>query len=275
MYVYDGPDTSSPLNGKYSNTVVPVSLISSGTCMTFRFISNGIFIRDGWAANISCCPPPVTSPILPSDLYQCAGSTINYSVDLHAGSTYNWTVINGTPASISGGTNNLDITWDPAGDVTGFIKVVEVNSCGSKDSSKLYVDIYSLPVVDFTGLNPYYCIYSPPVTLTGSPSGGVFTGPGISGSTFTPSVAGQGTHNITYTYTDPSTGCTNQKVIQTIITVPQVFIVGASANSYCAGFGVNITLSGSEAGFSYQLLKNGLNDGAPLAGTGSALNLDQ
>ncbi len=147
-------------------------------------------------------------------------------------------------------------------DITGYIKVVEVNSCGSRDSSKLVVDINSLPVVDFTGLNAYYCIYSPSVTLTGSPSGGVFSGPGISGNTFTPATAGQGTHNITYTYTDPSTNCTNQKVIQTSITVPQVFIVGASANSYCAGFGVNITLSGSEAGFSYQLLKNGLNDGA-------------
>ena len=112
-----------------------------------------VFTREGWAANISCCPPPVISPILPSDPYQCAGSTINYSVDHHAGSTYNWTVINGTPASITGGTNNLDITWDPAGDVTGYIKVVEVNSCGSRDSSELVVDINSLPVVNFSGLN--------------------------------------------------------------------------------------------------------------------------
>jgi gliding motility-associated-like protein len=271
LYVYDGPDTTSPLMGKYSNALLPLSLISSATCMTFRFISNGIFIRSGWAANISCCPPPVTSPILPSDIYQCAGSTVNYSVNFHAGATYNWTVTNGTPASIIGGTNNLDITWDIEGDETGFIKVVEINSCGSRDSSIRYVDIYSLPVVDLSGLNAYYCIYSPPAVLTGSPSGGVFSGPGISGSTFTPSVAGEGTHNITYTYTDPSTGCTNLKTIQTIITVPDVFIVGASSNSYCSGFGVSITLSGSESGVSYQLLKNGVNDGSPLPGTGSPL----
>ena len=190
---------------------------------------------------------------------------------MHAGSTYNWTVTNGTPASIIGGTNNLDITWDPVGDVTGYIKVVEVNSCGSKDSSQLFVDIYSLPVVSFSGLNAYYCVYSPPVTLTGSPSGGVFTGPGISGNYFYSFSCRRGTHNITYTYTDPVTGCTNQKVNQTIITIPQVYIVGASATSYCAGSGVNITLSGSETGVGYQLLKNGINDGIPLPGTGSAL----
>ncbi len=271
LYVYDGPDTASPLMGKFSNAIVPGSLISSETCMTFRFISDGVFTRPGWVAAISCCPPPVTSSIIPADPYQCAGSTVNYSVNMHAGSTYNWTVINGAPASITGGTNNLDITWDPSGNVTGYIKVVEVNGCGSKDSSQLFVDIYSLPVVDFSGLDPDYCSYSAPAILTGAPAGGIFTGPGISGNTFTPSAAGQGIHTITYTYTDPGTGCTNQKFIQTEVTVPQIFIVSASANSYCAGFGVDITLSGSEAGVGYQLLKNGINDGAPLPGTGSPL----
>ncbi len=271
LYVYDGPDKTSPLIGKYSGTVVPVSVISTGTCMTFNFISDNVFNREGWAANITCCPPPVTSAIVPSDAFQCAGATINYSVDLHAGATYNWTVFNGSPASVTGGTNNLDITWDPDGDVTGYIQVVEVNSCGSKDSSELVVDIYSLPVVNFSGLNAFYCIYSAPVTLTGSPAGGTFLGPGVTGNTFTPSVAGAGIHDITYTYTEPSTGCTNQKVIQTTVTVPLVFIVGASANSYCAGSGVDITLSGSEVNVSYQLKKNGVNDGSPLPGTGSPL----
>ena len=266
-----GSDISYALMGKFSGTSVPVSLISSETCMTFRFVSNFIFTRPGWAADISCCPPPVISAILPVDLYKCAGSTVNYFVDMHPGSTYNWTVNNGTPAKVTGGTNNLDITWDPIGDVTGAIKVVEVNSCGSKDSTMLFVDIYSLPTVNFSGLDPYYCIYSAPVPLTGSPAGGIFSGPGISGNTFTPSVAGEGTHNIAYDYTDPSTGCSDQKVIQTIVTNPDIFIVGASANSYCAGFGVNITLSGSENGASYQLLVNGVNDGAPLPGTGSSL----
>ena len=73
LYVYDGPGTSSPLKAKYSNVLTTASLISSGTCMTFVFVSNGVFTRPGWEANISCCPPPVTSPVLPSDPYQCAG----------------------------------------------------------------------------------------------------------------------------------------------------------------------------------------------------------
>ena len=271
LYVYDGPNTSSPLIGKYSETSVPVNFNSSGTCLTFKFISDNLFTRAGWEAYISCCPPPVTTPIIPSDDYKCAGSTVNYSVAMHPGSTYDWKVINGLPASQSGAANNINITWDLTGNITGSVRVVEVNSCGSKDSSELVVDIYSLPVVSFTGLDAYYCIYSAPATLTGFPVGGTFSGPGITGNTFNPGVAGEGTHTIFYDYTDPFTGCSNQKALQTTINIPAVFNVGASAASYCTGSGVSITLSGSESGVNYQLKVNGADDGGLKPGTGSQL----
>ena len=42
-----------------------------------------------------------------------------------------------------------------------------------------------------------------PLTLTGgSPAGGTYSGTGVSGGAFDPSVSGTGTFNITYTYTD-------------------------------------------------------------------------
>lgn len=50
-----------------------------------------------------------------------------------------------------------------------------------------------------SGLNPQYCANAGNVTLSGFPTGGVFAGPGISGNTFSPSNAGVGTQNITYT----------------------------------------------------------------------------
>ncbi|MBK9391778.1 MAG: hypothetical protein IPN68_16900 [Bacteroidetes bacterium] len=82
-------------------------------------------------------------------------------------------------------------------------------------NSDLFVDIYPLPLSDFSGLNADYCIDGAPSTLTGSPAGGAFSGPGTSGTTFTPSSAGLGIHNIIYTYTDYNnvpTGCTNQAI---------------------------------------------------------------
>jgi hypothetical protein len=49
----------------------------------------------------------------------------------------------------------------------------------------------------------------------GSPAGGTFTGAGVSGGIFDPSIAGAGSHLITYTFTDGS-GCENS-ASQTIV----------------------------------------------------------
>lgn len=58
------------------------------------------------------------------------------------------------------------------------------------------------------------CVETVPFALTGgSPSGGTYSGPGVSGNTFDPQAAGAGTHTITYTYTD-SAGCTGSATQQ-------------------------------------------------------------
>jgi hypothetical protein len=62
--------------------------------------------------------------------------------------------------------------------------------------------------VSFTGLNSSYTTSDGPVTLSGSPSGGVFIGPGVTGNTFSPAVAGEGTNSISYTYLDGN-NCVN------------------------------------------------------------------
>jgi len=50
----------------------------------------------------------------------------------------------------------------------------------------------------FTGLNPQYCVNSPTSALSTTATGGWFTGAGVSGTAFSPSVAGPGTHTISY-----------------------------------------------------------------------------
>jgi hypothetical protein len=51
------------------------------------------------------------------------------------------------------------------------------------------------------------CLNDAAATLTGgSPAGGAYGGPGVSGSTFTPMTAGNGTHQLYYIYTDAN-GC--------------------------------------------------------------------
>src|SRR5450759_1870518 len=81
------------------------------------------------------------------------------------------------------------------------------------------VSVYSVPVVNFNGLNNNreYCFGSPDVTLTGQSSGvGVFSGDGVldnsnGTATFRPSLLGTGTYSITYSYTSPVGGCTGSE----------------------------------------------------------------
>ncbi len=66
----------------------------------------------------------------------------------------------------------------------------------------LNLTVFNLPQVSFTGLDAQYCSNSSVVILTGDPTGGAFTGTGVSGNEFSPSVAGEGNWEIVYTYSD-------------------------------------------------------------------------
>ncbi|MGK7392452.1 MAG: PKD-like domain-containing protein, partial [Candidatus Cyclobacteriaceae bacterium M2_1C_046] len=78
-------------------------------------------------------------------------------------------------------------------------------------SDEVRVIINKLPEVFIFNLKDAYQEDDEPVVLDGIPTGGTFTGPGIQAGTniFDPSKAELDSNKIVYTYTDPSTGCTN------------------------------------------------------------------
>ena len=113
--------------------------------------------------------------------------------------------------SSTGGTHfytGNSYTFSLSGTTTYYVSSYDGSSC---ESSRVPVTatMNSLPAVSFSGLASNYQVSDPSVTLTGSPSGGTFTGTGVSGNTFNPGV-GIGSYNITYTYTDGN-GCTNSQ----------------------------------------------------------------
>jgi hypothetical protein len=119
-----------------------------------------------------------------------------------------------TPSPIEAGTNVTLIfrTDDPEGPCPADVQstVVRVNS---------------LPMVNFFGLNQNYQEDDGPVTLDGVPEGGFFSGPGIVGDTFNPSIAGEGPHVIVYNFTDAN-GCTNTRGRSTFVfPLPDVEII--------------------------------------------------
>ena len=68
------------------------------------------------------------------------------------------------------------------------------------------VQSISFAQCSFTGLDATYCEGDPHSTLVGDPAGGIFSGPGIAGSTFDPGLAGPGVHTITYELAGGGTG---------------------------------------------------------------------
>ena len=80
-----------------------------------------------------------------------------------------------------------------------------------------------LPIVTIEPIEPL-CIDIDKVPLVGSPLGGTFSGTGVIGNMFNLSVAGIGSHVITYTYTDGN-GCTNSATTTIVVNPLPEFVV--------------------------------------------------
>ena len=107
-----------------------------------------------------------------------------------------------------------------------------------------------LPAVTFDAVTPV-CINATAFDITqGSPAGGTYSGTGITASPqFDPSVAGAGTHTITYTSTDAN-GCTNSATRD--ITVNALPVVSfAAIDPVCVNAEDFILNQGSPAGGTY------------------------
>ena len=85
MYIYNGPNTASPLLGTYTGTTSPGTISATSGCITIRFTSDVSVTASGWTATIGCGTPPPTSGCLggtnnictTADPF-CTGTIYNY-----------------------------------------------------------------------------------------------------------------------------------------------------------------------------------------------------
>jgi len=122
--------------------------------------------------------------------------------------TYSWT---STPPGFTSTDPNPIVT--PSVPTTYHLTVTNsINGCTGTASAT--VDINANPVVTFSAINPV-CNTNPGFLLSeGVPSGGNYSGTGVSSNMFYAPIAGSGTHTITYEYTDQN-GC-NGSATQTV-----------------------------------------------------------
>lgn len=113
-----------------------------------------------------------------------------------------------------------------AGNHTLTYTYTDSNSCVNFDTT--LITVLDTTTLTFANL-PDVCVDADTFTLnTATPTGGIYTGNGISNNIFSPSVAGVGTHTIRYTYTN-SNACTN--FIEAEITVNYLPVVNFPNNT--------------------------------------------
>ncbi len=77
----------------------------------------------------------------------CKLSTITYSTQLNAGSTYQW-VVSGAITATGVNTNSVTVTWDSS--LLGSLTVYETNQWGCTDSASICIEKVNLPTAFFT-----------------------------------------------------------------------------------------------------------------------------
>lgn len=98
-------------------------------------------------------------------------------------------------------TDVLQVDWSIGN--SGVYQMVNYNGCGSSEPD--YIQVVGTPAPDVLYAQPEdtLCLSDGVQPLSaGSPAGGTYSGPGVSGTTFSPQDAGIGEHTITYSYND-------------------------------------------------------------------------
>ena len=160
--------------------------------------------------NINVVALPVLSVnAIPTTI--CFG--LSTSLTATGASTYLWSPTFGLSA-----TTGSNVSGSPTNSSFYFVVGTDVYGCASKDS--VFINVNALPTVS-AGLDDQFCNQNIPVQLTGfSPSNGIWSGNGINANgNLTPSVAGLGTFNFIYTFTDIN-GCVNSDTMLATIVNP-------------------------------------------------------
>ncbi|HOY48321.1 MAG TPA: SBBP repeat-containing protein [Flavobacteriales bacterium] len=163
------------------------------------------------SANNSCGPSAATTLAVSVETQPSAPGAITGPANLCESSNQTYSIV-----SVSGATNyvwNLPNGWTGtsnsisidalAGLTGGNITVQAENACGISSSQSFTVVVNPLPAVSLNLSPNLLCVNTSATALNGGlPAGGIFSGNGINATEFEPSLAGLGTHTITYTYTD-------------------------------------------------------------------------
>lgn len=196
-------------------TVTQIAGLASGSSFPIGTTVQTFVAESGGVADT--CSFNITVADTEAPTVTCAGNTIEVCEGTPVSAP--------APASVDNCTSTPSITYNTTGATstsgndsisnvvfnvgTTTVWYVAADSSGNVDSCSFDVIVNPAPIVALAAFSlDSLCNYSDPIGLpVGTPTTGTYSGTGVSGANFDPSIAGNGTFYITYTYTD-SLGCT-------------------------------------------------------------------
>jgi uncharacterized protein (TIGR02145 family) len=234
--------SSSPnVTGYVNNTLIPDIVINQvlfNSGFTVETVTYSITSQrngcSGDTSNYTVTVFPVPDVyFIPPGLSVCSGFTCNISNASHvAGTSFTWTATGSSPdvTGYSPGSGNLiqQILINASVDFQSvtYHVIPTANTCTGIQGN-VTVTLYPLPPVTLTPCwDPKTTSDAKPIRLNGgTPSGGIYSGSGVSAGFFYPDIAGAGTKTITYSYTNIY-GCSANKNQTLIVSNPALFTCG-------------------------------------------------
>ena len=251
--VWAGPGVTGTVSTGYVFTPATQSL--GAVTLTYT-VSTGLCQSQSTLQVTVVAPPTVTFPPLSPNSF-CATSPAVTLAAQPAGGTFSGPgVSNGGffPVSAGPGTHTLTYTYTTGGCTATATQQVTVVVANAGPALSLCTPVAAQP-------------------LTGTPTGGIWSGPFVTGTQatgfqFAPTGAASGTYTLTYSVTAPS-GCVSTSTRQVFLT-PQPVVALPSPTQFCVGSTTPVPLGNTAvwAGRGIQFTSGGYTFTPSLAGVG-------
>lgn len=227
--------------------MIDLSASTAGTyTVTNSIAAAGVCPATSATFNVTINETP--SAVVSGGGQMCGSGTIPVTVTLTGAGPWDITYTDGSNTMNLNGETASPVTINAAASGVYTVTNVTMGACSASGTGAATVQIDANPVVTLAGLSDV-CENGSVVTLNATPAGGTFSGTGVSGTTFDPAAAGDGTFAIAYDYTDGN-GCTGS-ASGNITVNPAPVVALAPLTDVCV-YNASFTLTGgTPAGGTY------------------------
>jgi hypothetical protein len=206
------------------NATTGVITLSSSTAGTYT-VTNSIAASGGCDAatatfSVTVNAAPTATVSGGATICSDGSQTVPVTITLTGTAPFNFTYsVGGTPTAITDYASNTFVINAATSGTYTVTSVQDATTCQNAGTGNAVVTINQNPTVTLTPFPSNLCVQAPPFTPTnGTPTGGIYSGPGVVNNVLTPANAGVGTHTLTYTFTSPQ-NCVGSATVDFVVEV--------------------------------------------------------